>query len=146
MSHTASISGIKIVDIAALQSAIAELATGGIKISLQTGGTPRAYFNNQKGMGVADYVIKLADAPYDIGLYKQPDGSYEPRTDFFQSHVEKILGAQCSMKGKEDQAKLGKLFQMYGIHATTLAARKTGKTVRRITGKDGAVQLEVMGY
>ena len=146
MSHTTSIKGIKIVDIRALESAINELAKGGMKISLQKGGTPRAYYQNQSGMGQADYVVKLPDAAYDIGLYKQDDGSYEPRTDFFAGSVEKLLGAKASKPENRDQARLGKLLQLYGIHAATEKAKKQGYTVRRQEGKDGEIKLVIAGF
>jgi hypothetical protein len=146
MSHTTKIHGIKIVDIEALQSAVAELAKGGLKIALLKDAIPRAYYENQQGMGKADYVVQLGDAKYDVGLYKQADGSYEPRTDFFMGSVQAQLGAKPSKKGNEEQAKLGKLLQMYGLHAATAKAKKQGYSVRRVQGKEGAVKLVVTGF
>lgn len=118
----------------------------GIKCVLKEDGkAPRAYYQDQQGMGPAPYVVHLVDCKYDIGLYKTEDGSYEARTDFWGGHVEKLVGVQaCSVESK-DQAKMGKLFQLYGIHATIEAARKKGQTVQRRVGKDGAVQLIVSG-
>lgn len=134
------------MDIKALSSAIAELAKGGIKIALVKDATPRAYFKDQAGMGKADYVVQLSDAQYDIGLYRQEDGSYEPRTDFFAGSVERVLGAKASKPENREQAKLGKLFQMYGIHAATAKAKKQGYSVRRQTGKDGEIKLVLAGF
>ncbi|MEG1121178.1 MAG: hypothetical protein RSE62_03145 [Citrobacter sp.] len=146
MSHTATIKAIKIMDIAALGAAVTELASMGIKISLVPDSTPRAYSVGQKGMGKADYVISIPDAKYDVGLYKQPDGSYEPRTDFFMGSVAKVLGTSHVVKGREEQAQLGKLLQFYGLHAASRAATQQGKSVRRVAGKDGAIALEIVGY
>ena len=146
MSHTCSIKGIKIQSITALASALAELTQKGIKTCLITNATPRAFYKDQKGMGVADYVIKVEDCPYDVGLYKQPDNSYEPRTDFWAGYIEKIFGAKTADKTKYEQAKLGKLFQAYGLAAATETARKQGKTVRRVEGADGLVKLVISGY
>lgn len=145
MSHTASVKSIQITSITALQAAINELVSQGIRCSLQTGGNPRAFYENQQGMGPADYVVKLETCPYDIGLYKTENGSYEARTDFWAGHVEKVLGAKASTPESSMQAKMGKLFQMYGIHAATEAARRKGHMVRRINQQDGTVALEVTG-
>lgn len=145
MSHTSSITAIKITNIAALQSAVAELQANGVRCSLSAGGTPRAFFPNQAGMGAADYVLKLDGAKYDVGFYKQPDGSYEARTDFWGGSVESCLGAKASKPETADQAKMGRLFQMYGIHAATQEARRRGLSVRRVNGADGLIQLELTG-
>lgn len=146
MSHTSTIKGIKITNIAALEAALKELTENGTKLTLIKDATPRAFYPDQKGLGKADYVIKIHAAPYDIGLYKQDDGSYEPRTDFWQKHVEKVLGVPAASPEKADQAKLGKLFQMYAVCAATAVARSQGKMVRRINGTDGKVKLEITGY
>lgn len=144
MSHTTSIKAIKIQSITALQSAIEELKQSGLAISMVAGATPRAYFSNQQGMGKADYVIQLGSCPYDVGLYKTDDG-YEARTDFWMGHVEKVLGATPRNKDNAEQAKMGRLFQMYGVHATMEQCRRNGQSVRRTTKADGTVALEITG-
>lgn len=117
----------------------------GIKCSLVENTTPRAYFADQAGLGKAPLILRLDDCKYDIGFYPDGAGAYEARTDFWNGHVEKVLGAPaCSVASKE-QAKLGKMFQAYGIHAAMQQARKQGYTVRRQAGKDGAEQLIVTG-
>ncbi len=147
MSHTTTIRGIKITDVNALNGAVKELAKGGMKIALLKDAKPRSYSTNQSGMGVADYVIQLGDATYDVGLYKQEDGSYQPRTDFYNGSVARVLGGKASKKGNEAQAQLGKLFQMYGVVAATNKARLQGYTVRRMVNKEsGQIKLEVMGF
>lgn len=145
MSHTATVKSIKITSLTALRSAVAELAQNGTRCSLIENSTPRAYFSNQAGMGQADFVLKLDASPYDIGLYKTEDGSYEARTDFYAGHIEKVLGAKACSVESAAQAKMGKLFQMYGIHAATEAARKKGHMVKRVNKEDGRVLLEVTG-
>jgi len=146
MSHTASIKATKIQSISALRAAVQELnERHGIKCSLLERAKPRAYFADQAGMGLAPYVLHLADCKYDIGFYEDPKGGYEARTDFWSGHVEKVLGVEaCSITGRE-QAKLGKMFQAYGIHAAMEQARKQGYSVRRQAGKDGAEQLVITG-
>jgi hypothetical protein len=145
MSHTSTVKSIKIQSVSALRAAIAEMASNGIKCSLEEKVAPRAYSVGQQGMGVADYVIRLPDAQYDIGLYKTEDGSYEARTDFFMGSVERCIGAPARGPESREQARMGKLFQMYGVHAATEAARKKGHMVRRITKADGTIALEVTG-
>ena len=146
MSHTSTVKSIQIKSIKALQSAVQELAANGIRCELRAGGVPRAYFANQQGMGAADYVLHLADAKYDIGFYKNADDVYEARTDFFAQHVERVLGATLKPgQAHTDQSRLGKLFQMYALHATAEVARKQGHMVRRINKMDGTVALEISG-
>lgn len=145
MSHTTSIKAIKIQSISALQSAIAEMQQSGIPITLVPNATPRAYFAQQAGMSQADYVVQLGGAcRYDIGLYKAEEG-YEARTDFWGGDVEKLLGVKPRSPENAEQAKMGKLFQMYGIHAAMEQCRRKGQTVRRITKEDGTVSLAITG-
>jgi hypothetical protein len=145
MSHTSTVKSIKIQSVSALRAAITELSQTGVQCSLQEGGTPRAYFQGQQGMGAADFVIKLGGSPYDIGLYKSESGGYEARTDFYAGHIEKVLGGTARTPEAREQAKMGKLFQMYGVHAAMEAARKKGHTVRRIQKENGTIALEVTG-
>lgn len=146
MSHTSTVKSIKIQSITALRAALAELHASGVQCSLVEGGTPRAYFTNQDGMGKADYVIALPGATYDIGLYKTQDGNgYEARTDFFGGSIERLIGCKASSPESQQQARMGKLFQLYGVHAATEAARRKGHTVRRIAGADGKIKLEITG-
>lgn len=144
MSHTSTVKSIKIQSVTALRSAIQELAQSGIACSLVENATPRAYFDSQAGMGKADFVIKLDHSKYDIGLYKT-DVGYEARTDFYGNHINAVLGAPASCAETREQAQMGKLFQMYGIHAATEAARKKGHMVRRIAKPNGTVALEITG-
>lgn len=145
MSHTSAIKAIKIVSISALRAAVAELNQTGVQCALVENETPRAFFPDQQGMGKADYILRLNNAPYDIGFYKQDDGSYEARTDFWGGHVEKCIGGKPSKPENAEQAKMGRLFQLYGVHVATETARKKGLSVRRIAGADGKIKLEVTG-
>lgn len=145
MSHTSTISSIRITSLSALSSAVRELAQSGLKCELMENATPRAFYPNQAGLGVADLVLVLGDARYDVGLYKQADGSYEARTDFWQGSVEGVLGVKPSSEEKKDQAKLGKLFQMYAVHATLEQARRKGLNARRMTGADGKIKVVLTG-
>jgi hypothetical protein len=130
----------------ALGAAVKELNAAGVACSLQKGGTPRAFYSNQEGMGAADYVIKLDQSKYDIGLYYNKDKKgYEARTDLFGGYVAKVIGAQARPGESEQQAALGRLYQGYGVHAATRAAVKNGYTVRRIVKDDGTIALHMTG-
>lgn len=145
MSHTSVVKAITIRSITALNAAIAELNKTGVQMTLTPNAVPRAYFSSQAGMGQADYVIGLPGGRYDIGLYKTETG-YEARTDFWGGDIEKQLGAAASKPENKEQAKMGKLFQMYGVHAAMEEARKKGLQARRQKGADGREQVVVSGY
>lgn len=147
MSHTTTIDTIVFSDVDALQAAVNELAGKGVRCSLSKGGTPRAYFPDQTGMGPADYVLRLEDAPYDIGFYKdQSKGGYVARTDLFAGHISRILGAPKVNNESDAQAALGKLYRTYAAHAVTRQAMRQGRSVRRIDNPDGSIRMVVTGY
>lgn len=147
MSHTTTVNDIVISDIDALRAAIAELSTKGIAISLEKGGVPRAYFPNQTGMGEADYVVKLTSCRYDIGLYKDNAlKGYVARTDLFGGYVNSVLGVPMVPGVKPEQAAMGKLYNMYAVHAATRKAVKQGYSVKRVNATDGSVKLVVSGF
>ena len=143
MSHTSSISSIVISDVHALRAAVTELKTQGVNCDLLENEIPRAYSTNQEGMGMAEYVVKLHDARYDIGLYQNKDKTgFEARTDFYMGSVEGQLGAKDSSVS-EDQGRLGKLYQMYAVHAATRKAAQKGYKVTRRRKQNGTIQLEI---
>ena len=148
MSHTTSIDSIVFSDIDALTAAVKELAAAGVKCALEKNTTPRAFYQNQTGLGVAPYVLRLHDSRYDIGFYpREGKQGYEARTDLFGGDISRVLGATNIKPGETaQQAALGKLNQAYAIHAATRAAVKKGMAVRRINGEDGGVRLVITGY
>ena len=118
MSHTSEISAVAIVDIAALEGAVSDLKASGVRCSLVKNAKPRAFYNNQQGMGVAPYVLKLEDSPYDVGFYENGQGGYVARTDLFAGHIQRILGTTVrGPKETAEQAALGKLYQTYAVNA-----------------------------
>ncbi len=142
MSHTTEIGEIVFKDMAALEAAIEEMKANGVRCSLLRKTTPLAYYQHQKGLGAADYVLKLEDAPYDVGFYKDDKkGGYVARTDLFLGHVARVLGAQAKGSESPAQASLGKLYQTYAVHAATRQAVKQGYMVRRVNKPDGTVSL-----
>ncbi len=81
----------------------------------------------------AEKIIRLK-GPYDIALNKTPDGSYGLTTDWWDGRVQKEVGT-----------KFGRLLQLYGIHKTTIEARKRGHLVQRKTQRDGSIKLTIGG-
>lgn len=156
MSHTSKISRVRIMDLSHLQGAIAELKREGIPVEMTTGGTPRAYYDNQQGLGPAEHVIHLGGGcPYDIGVYKADDGrGYELRSDLFMGHVATVVGVDPTpfLKGTETrdereqiegQAAMGRIYQRYALVASEREAARQGHTTQRIEGQNGGMQLKV---
>ena len=158
MSHTSTINRIVIKDLVALRAAVAELKRSGMDISMEDGGTPRAYYTNQEGMGAADHVIRIPGATYDVGVYRSQNGTYELRTDFYNGSVSNVLGAtrEATEKAVKDakatgaeaeqirsQGQLGKLYLAYSVNAVEQACAREGKTTQRHTNSDGTVQIMV---
>jgi hypothetical protein len=150
VSHTTTIKSIVINSKEALVAAVRELNQQGIICNLKENSVPRAYYKGQTGMEKADLVLTLTQAPYDIGLYKQTNGEYELRTDFWGGHVEKLLSSHASSEDRTPetkvQAKLGKLYQSYAANAAEIAAQNQGYQTQRVNAKDGSMQIVVTGY
>lgn len=96
-------------------------------------------------MGKADYTVSLPTCKFDIGVYRGEDNSYELRTDFWGGDIEKLFGAPASTPETKDQARLGKLFQLYGLNAAQEVARKKGLMTRRVVKENGAIALVCSG-
>lgn len=173
MSHTTQVKTVPIKDISALKKAIEELKKEGVNITLEEKAIPRMYYVNQlqKHMGlksdVCDYVIRVNDAYFDVGLVKDEEaGGYTPVFDDYSRKgpnplsrkgngaIKKFLGAPFTGKvehwsGRRDDTEqtlhsIGKLMQSYTKHAAINAAVKAGHTVLGTTkDKDGNVQLRL---
>lgn len=146
MSHTTSLKGVNIRSVPALRAAVAFLQAQGVSCTLIENATPRAYYTQQEGMGLADFVLRLDAAKYDVGLYRQADGTYEARTDFFMDSVEKVLGVPRQPGYQGDQYKLGRLFQAYAMTAAEERARQQGLMVTRQLLPDGRIKLLATGF
>jgi len=120
VSHFTTIK-TQIKDVEALRSAVNEL---GLQLLANT--DARGYISNKtKG----DYVIRLK-GPYDVALNQQPDGTYGLTTDWWDGHVEREVGTN-----------FGRLLQLYGVHKTSMEARKKGYSVLRNSQPNGSIKL-----
>ena len=124
MSHFTTIT-TQVRDVAALRAAVAELG-----LQLLPDADARG-FASQTRRG--DFVIRLK-GPYDIALNRQPNDNYGLTTDWWNGHVEREVGKD-----------FGRLLQLYGIHKTTIEARKRGHFVQRKAQKDGSIKLTIGG-
>ena len=124
MSHFTTIH-TQIRDLDALADACAELG-----VKLEPNATCRGYAGMLRK---APHVIRLK-GPYDIALNATPDGSFGLTTDWWDGHVEKEVGTNY-----------GRLLQLYGIHKTTIEARKRGHFVQRKAQRDGSIKLTIGG-
>ena len=120
MSHFTTVA-VQINDIAALKAACTEMG-----LEVLEHAEARGYGTNHTH---GDYVIRL-QGPYDAALLRQADGSFSVTADLWDGHVERELG-----KG------FGKLKQLYGVHKTTLEARRKGLSVRRQPLAGGGIRL-----
>lgn len=140
MSHTTKIDSVQITDVAAIVLAVRDLNAAGVVCSLVENETPRAYYSRQAGMGKANYVLRLAQCDYDVGLYKT-DSGYEARTDLYMDKVAKVLGAKAKDGERAEQAAIGKFLQAYAVNATIRQAATKGYKVSKTVKSDGTVQL-----
>lgn len=153
MSHTSTISAIKIVDIAALMTAVQELNGMGKNITVLQNVVPKGYSRGQEGMNEsAEYVLQIEGADYDVGLYNIGNGQHEARTDFFMGSVARVLGADeayvksidiSTVEGREEaeMAQLGLLYQLYAVNATKNTVVNSGGSFEEVIQQDGSIQL-----
>jgi len=123
MSHFTAIK-TQIKDVEALRSACTELG-----LTLLQNAMARGYYESQtKG----DFVIQLA-GPYDIAVNLQADQTFGLTTDWWDGHVEGVVGKDYS-----------KLLQLYAVHKASTEARKKGFSVLRRPQKNGEIKLILM--
>ncbi len=155
MSHTSTISNIKIVDLRAFERAIKALQSQGVGITVVHNEVPKAYYNDQEGMTEpALQVLKIDGSDYDVALYATGKGQHELRFDPFMGSVERSLGAsreaiskidKSTTEGREEveQARLGKLYQQYALYATLNTTARSGNSVQQQVLADGSIQLTI---
>jgi hypothetical protein len=147
MSHNVVFEGVKIDDIEALRDAIKELAGQGVNIALSESGTFRTWPGQPDK---SDLTIQLGDSNHDVGLIKQPDGTYAPVFDPYGGGVARALGAEaqfCNVQDGGTARNLGKLVQTYAACKAEREAAAMGLSVMRNYDKQsGKIMLTVTGY
>lgn len=132
-----------------------------MKISLHENAVPRNYYANQlqKHLGrsseVCDFVIKVADAHYDIGVIRAADGAYGlhfdafstpsphvPGTNAGRGGIHSVLGVPRDPNAKDNAHHIGKLLSEYTIAASIEASEMSGyRLAERTTNKAGETVL-----
>ena len=154
MSHTSTISAVKITDINALRAAVNDLNAQGVSCRLVENKVPVSNTTGrQAGMSEpAEFCLEIDNASYDIGIYNIGNGQHECRTDFWNGSVEAALGADASYvnsidgstpEGREERemARLGLLYTRYEYHAVNSAVAIQGGSVEETVLEDGSIQL-----
>lgn len=143
MSHTTTVRTVALTNPAAIEAAVATLASQGVNVVLKTNAKPRMYYRDQHG--VCDYVLHLPDCPYDVGLERQADGSYVPVFDEFGGSVAAHLGATHPVKGAHPAERaIGRFSQEYAVQAAIMAAQAEGYHVADATvDEQGNVHLHI---
>ncbi len=147
MSSTTEVK-VKIKDEVALRQAVLALQTEGVRVSLLQNARPRGYYENQ--IGLCDYVLKLEDSRYDVGLVRQLGGSFNIRMDTYQGEIQKVLGARGHevdySHAKDGRIAVGKFLQEYARQATINEAANQGFTVESCeVDNDGNLNLILEG-
>lgn len=151
ISHTTTINGINITNPTAIRKAVDNLRARGVSISLVENATPRMYYSHQEAeVGSCEFVLRLPDAEYDVGLKKQADGTYAPVFDEWANSVGRQVGGQCAIpKTAEEKSMwaIGSFSQEYAKEAAISAAQAQGYSVQSATtDADGNVNLVFAGY
>lgn len=177
MSHTTSIRNSPIKSVTALRKAITRLQEQGINVSIEENAVPRMYYQQQMAKHVkakqdqaeragqphnglrfhdnpdeCDFVIRLQDSYYDIGLIYNKHGELEaffddynhasysvPATQTGKGPIRDYLGAKFDGQiehwsgereaGEQQLHSVGKLLQNYSLCATVEQAEAEGNYV-----------------
>ena len=142
MSKTTTINKVPIKDIAALYAAATDLQAAGVNCILVANTGCRLWYKEQQ----CDYVLKLPDCQFDLGIVKNADGTYSTVTDLHGGLVSKHLGqvSPPSCGCTPEELAIGKFMQEYGKHAAINAAMENGYQVSGCYLDDqGEYQLEL---
>lgn len=120
MSHQSSIA-CKIRSIEALKKACAAM-----RLTLTEAKSYRGYSQSFP----CDYVIKLKDSPYEVGVIKNQDGTYDLKTDFWAGKVAREIGENCGLLLQEAAAQAAiEAAQMRGVSVYRTYDYEAGEVV-----------------
>lgn len=141
MSHNVTMKGIKITDLDLLQSALKALNVESKGVSFDKNAQTFRTYAGQPNK--CDHRITLPGV-HDVGLLKQPDGSYSPVYDPYQmSDVLVSKGLSQDMRNRNQGYHISGLMQEYALQQAEFLAASQGLLATRIPAKDGTVCLEV---
>ena len=170
MSHTTLVNSVLIKSESALQKAAIYLRSKGIDVELVKNAVPRMYYpdqirkmirNGQKAtlqyhsnVEECDYVLKVNQSYYDIGLIKDVNGNFIPLYDNFQhpspySNLAENIGKQpldqvLGAVNKAEKSEIGKFLQAYSLCAAVESCEEAGYTITSsIINSKGEAVIEV---
>jgi hypothetical protein len=85
-------------------------------------------------MNKVDHIIRFPGIGYDVGVYKQDDGTYRLRWDGYNSALNSKMGGYSG----------GHFSQSYGVVAAKRAAKKKGWRTTEKKLPNGHIELEVL--
>jgi len=139
MSHNTIIKDMKFTDLSALRTAISELQKEGISIALNEG---RKKFRTWAGQpDQCDICIELPNESFDVGLVKQPDGTYLPVYDHMLANNGSIACEYRRDVPYQDRHAIAKLAQRYGVVLAEQQLAIEGHCTIREKGADGSIQV-----
>lgn len=132
MSHVTRVDSVPIESIEAVRAAVKELQGQGIKIELVAKQAPRMFFPHHETE--CDWVLKLQDCVYDIGLEAKKDTNgkfthFEPMLDVYKDKIHAILGNEHT-EGTVTEKAIGKFLSAYQKNNMMITAKKQGYNVR----------------
>lgn len=155
MSHNIALSGARITNLDILSDAVKAITNGKARL-VRNQKTFRTYPGQDPA---CDHCIHIDSTQYDIGIRKQADGSWGLVADFSllvhnspflaRDHTMQQL-RQLALQGRSNfdqecaRYATGALMQEYILRTAEEQAAILGRTTQRVTGKNGAIALEIM--
>jgi hypothetical protein len=139
VSHNVLIKNVKITSLDALRRAINELKSEGVNVAFSEQKTFRTYAGQPNK---CDYAILLGDQRHDVGLVKQPDGSYLPYYDpYGMKHDGSDVSCKIDPGQRDERVAIGKLLQRYSTCVAEDELALAGHAVVREKGENGEIVL-----
>lgn len=141
MSHNVTINNVKITNLDALRAAVKELRSENINLELdEEAKTFRTYFGQRN---TCDMTIRLPTESFDVGLVKQPDGSFIPVYDDMLAGNRQIACEWKPGDPRDSRSAMGKLAQRYAVCATEIEAALQGHSCVRTPGDNGEINVVI---
>ena len=146
MSHITTRDGLAIRVPESIANAVAMLQSEGKNIELLTDAVPRMYNHQQeKDVGICDFVIKVKSGSYDLGLkWIDDEKGFEAIYDTFLGHIAKELGItdRDGIESKDvGQMCIAKFMEAYNADMVINEAAEQGYTDIDYSYTDEGLQL-----
>lgn len=119
MSHTTKLEGLAIKSVSAIRKAVQVLKSKNIMVELVEKAVPRMYYDSQEQeVGECDFVIKLKDSNYDVGLKLNTETKeYELIFDEWDDQIRNVIGVPNEVDFDTDEQRLANVAQ-FNLHYT----------------------------